>query len=210
MPAPRLGDSPQAACIKEALPSCSAHVLHGWSTPQTAALEHRRWRTGRFRHLAAPCARAALQGGEALADAVKSQESREEGCSQRGRHQAGNQQAPLVVRGYPRWRCQAWGLEPGEDSGRHCLLVLSAEMGLAAPPAHFTTHMPSPSLRNPISSGDPLHICLPQCPAQGQGAVLVPPLPSPTVRLGRPGSAVQPKGRAGALPITAHAGNLSL
>lgn len=55
-----------------------------------------------------------------------------------------------------------------------------------------------------LSRGPPAH------PAQGQGAVLVPPLPSPTVRPGRPGSAVQPKGRAGALPITTHAGNLSL
>lgn len=60
--------------------------------------------------MAAPCVGAALQGGEALADAVKSQERREEGCSQHGRHQAGHQQAPLVVRGYPWWRFQAWDL----------------------------------------------------------------------------------------------------
>lgn len=186
-------------------------MLCGWSTPQTAALEKRRWCAGRFRHLAAPCAGAALQGGEALADVVKSPESREEGCSQRGRHQAGHQQAPLVVRGYPWWRFQAWGLgvwgrfwEALSASSCRCLLVL------AALPSCCATHTLSSSLRNPISSGDPLHTHLPQCTAQGQGAVLVPPLPSPTVRPGRPGSAVQPKGRAGALPITAHAGNLSL
>lgn len=28
-----------------------------------------------------------------------------------GRHQAGHQQAPLVVRGYPWWTFHAWGLE---------------------------------------------------------------------------------------------------
>lgn len=65
---------------------------------------------------------------------------------------------------HPRWSGGTRGggarhgvCEPGEGSGRHYLLVLSAGMGLAALPACCTTHMPSFSLRNPISSGDPLH-----------------------------------------------------
>lgn len=51
--------------------------------------------------------------------------------------------------------------EPGEGSGRHCLLVPSAGMGLAALPACCTAHMHSSSPRNSISSGDPLHTSLP-------------------------------------------------
>lgn len=133
--------------------------------------------------MAAPCARAALQGGEAHADAVKSQESREEGCSQGGRQQAGHQQAPLVVRGCPWWICQAWGLgawgrfwqalsasslrRDGAGSTASMLhsshaLILPQEFHLfRGPPAHQSTLAPS---ARPGGCAGPT-LALPDCQA---------------------------------------------
>lgn len=120
--------------------------------------------------------------------------------------------APRVGWGYPRQRCQAQGL----GAWRRCRQTLSASSlcrdgtgsTVGEPHSPHTLILPRKSHR---SWGPLLHTRSPKRPVQGQGAVQAPTLPLPGCWAGQTrGGAVEPKGRAGALPITAHTGNLSL
>lgn len=143
-----------------------------------------------------------------------------EAGEQRGRLQPGREggraptglAAPRVGWGYPQRTCQAWGL----GTWRRCRQMLSAS-SLCRDGAGSTAGTPS----SPRTPWPPRGIpALPGTPparpaarvsgARPGGLCWVPPSLSPAVGPGRPGGAVQPKGRAGALPITAHAGNPSL
>lgn len=120
--------------------------------------------------------------------------------------------APRVGSRHPRWAAGTHGggaghgvWEPGKGAGRCCLPAPSAGTGLAALPAHSAAQHPP---GNPGSPGDPR---MPECPSQGWRAMQGPTLalPSCQARQAR-GGAVLPKGRAGVLPMAAHAGNPSL
>lgn len=120
--------------------------------------------------------------------------------------------APRVGWGYPRQRCQAWGL----GAWRRCRQTLSASSlcrdgagsTVGEPHSPRTLILPWKSHR---SWGPLLHTRSPKRPVQGWGAVQAPTLTLPGCWAGQArGGTVEPKGRAGVLPITAHAGNLSL